>query len=321
MHIHVLNAEPPLSVGLDELMSLAARAGIDPQTLRITESQSAKLPTDIGDPEILFSCHAIDLNEAGRRYPSLRWVQAISAGVEKFTPDDAGRVVLTNASGVHAAKGAEFILGAVLMLNYSIPEFVDDQRARRWQPSFGGTIAGKTCTLLGVGGIGAKAAAELRARGVKVIGVTRSGASETPLDGCVTPDRLDEVLAQTDFLVSTLPLTDATRGLVDRRRLSLLPGNAGVVIVGRADVFDYEAMAQRLNAGELKGAVIDVFPIEPLPADHPLWETKRLVMTPHCSLDDHEHYIQSCLAIFVDNLARQSTGRPLKNVVDLSLGY
>lgn len=321
MHIHVLNAEPPLALSVDELFARIARTGIDPKTLRITESLSAALPTGIGDPEILFSCHAIDLGAAREAYPSLRWVQAISAGVEKFKPDAERRITLTNASGVHGAKGAEFVLAAVLMLNYAIPAFLDDQRLRRWQPVFGGTVAGKTCTLLGVGGIGREVAATLRGRGIRVIGVTRSGHSDVPLDRCIATSELDTVLEETDFLVSTLPSTPETRRLMDRRRLSLLPKGAGVVVVGRADVFDDEALGALLETAHLGGAVLDVFPVEPLPVEHPLWNTPRLIMTPHCSLDDHSNYIQGCLEIFVDNLGRWQCGEALKNRVDFDLGY
>jgi phosphoglycerate dehydrogenase-like enzyme len=141
------------------------------------------------------------------------------------------------------------------------------------------------------------------------------------VDACVTTDGLDAALVRTDILVSTAPLTPATRHLVDRRRLELLPRGAGVVLVGRAAVLDCDALAEMLTRGRLGGAVLDVFPEEPLPPGHPLWDCPRLVMTPHCGLDDHARYIDACLDIFCGNLARFAAGEPLVNVVDPARGY
>ena len=271
--------------------------------------------------EVLFACRKLSLREAQTANPGLRWTQVTSAGVEDWLAELPPGMMLTNASGVHGPKGAEFILTAALMLNFGIPGFITDKEARLWRPSYGGPIAGKTVTLLGVGGIGREAAAALRAVGARVIGVTRSGVCAAMVDRCIGVDALDTVLPQTNFLVSTLPLTDATRGLIDRRRLGLLPQGAGVVVVGRAAVMDTDALADLLVAERLSGAVLDVFPQEPLPAAHRLWTCPRLIMTPHCSLDDHGAYIESCLDIFCNNLRRFSNGETLINLVDAAHGY
>lgn len=91
--------------------------------------------------------------------------------------------------------------------------------------------------------------------------------------------------------------------------------------LGRAAVIDYEALAEKLRRGELAGAVLDVFPEEPLPDDSPLWSTPRAIVTPHCAVDDGVEYVARCLDIFFDNLARYLAGRPLRNVVDPARGY
>lgn len=277
--------------------------------------------TAVAGASIVFACRKIDLQAAKRASPALDWVQVISAGVDGYVDHLPAGVTLTNASGVHAAKGAEFILTSVLMLNYRMPGFATLQRQGTWQPRFGGPVAGTRLTLLGVGGIGAASVPLLRERGVHVTGVTRSGRSDAPLDRCVATDQLDEILTETDWLVSTLPLTGATRGLIDRRRLALLPKGAGVIVVGRAAVFDYNALAEALRSEHLSGAILDVFPVEPLPTDDPLWQCPRLMITPHCSVDDHETYLDSCLDIFVRNLEAYVAGTPLLNVVDPSIGY
>ena len=322
MHIHIEHDGGPLALGADRLRRRLVAAGLDGAVTRITENgEPGEMGARIADADVLFACRKPDIAAARRAAPALGWVQVISAGVEALLPNLPAGVVLTNASGVHGEKGGEFVLAATLMLNYQIPRFTSDKTARRWQPSFGGTIGGKTAVLLGVGGIGTTAARELRAHGVIVIGVTRSGKSEAELDDCVGIAGLDAALAGADVLISTLPLTSATEGLIDRRRLVLLPEGAGVVVVGRARVFDYAALADLLRSGHLGGAVLDVFPTEPLPEDDPLWECPRLVITPHCSVDDHGTYLDRCLDIFIENLTRRLAGQPMRNVVDRTRGY
>ena len=270
------------------------------------------------DAEVLFAVRRPKtLASAG----SLRWVQSISAGVEALLPILPPGAVLTNASGVHAEKGGEFILAAVLMLNYAIPQFVADKEAKRWEPRFASPLSGKRVTLLGVGAIGGEGARLLKLLGAFVTGVTRSGAPRPSIDRAAHVSELDALLPQTDFLVSSLPLTAETAGLIDRHRLDLLPRHAGVINVGRAKVFDYDALVAKLRDGTLGGAVLDVFPVEPVPTEDQLWTTPRLIMTPHCSVDDHAVYMNRCVALFAANLERYAAGHTLQNLVDAERGY
>jgi phosphoglycerate dehydrogenase-like enzyme len=132
---------------------------------------------------------------------------------------------------------------------------------------------------------------------------------------------LMEVLPQADFLLVTLPLTERTRGLLGRTQLDMLPAHAGLVNLGRGAVIDNDALADKLRNGELSGAVLDVFPEEPLPSSSPLWSTPNLIMSPHCAVDDGASYAESALEVFLDNLRRYVAGRRLNNVVDKSQGY
>jgi len=280
--------------------------GVDVTTNDIPALMAAR----IAGANVLLACRKLNIREAKAASEALAWTQVITAGVETYLPDLPADVKLTNASGVHAEKGAEFILTSVLMLNYRIPQFVADKDDRRWRPSFGGTVEGKVVTLLGVGGIGRAAVPLLLARGVTA-----------PVSECLSVADLDMVLPRTDILVSTLPLTAETAGLVDRRRLAALPSGAGIVVVGRAGVFDYAALSDGLRSGDLGGAVLDVFTEEPLPPDSALWTCPRLVITPHCSLDDHTSYIDRCLDVFCDNVSRFRAGVRLLNLVDPARGY
>jgi phosphoglycerate dehydrogenase-like enzyme len=298
--------------------ALAARPGLAQRIAASFNDDPARFAASAGDAEIVFTARKLDALAA---LPALKWVQSISAGVEGMLPHLPPQVTLTNASGVHGDKAAEFILASVLMLNYRIPRFVTDQQHRRWQPAFGGTVAGRTATLLGIGAIGQPAARLLKSFGMRIQAISRSGGERPDVDVSARFADMDALLPATDVLVASAPLTPETKGLVDRRRLDLLPRHAGIVIVGRAKVFDCDALVAKLHEGSLGGAVLDVFPTEPLPPADPIWSTPNLIMTPHCSVDDHGVYLERCLAIFADNLARYIDGSPLRNVVDHSRGY
>jgi phosphoglycerate dehydrogenase-like enzyme len=287
----------------------------------VFSNSAACFAAHVRDAEIIFAGQHLRLPQpAGASLP-LRWVQSMSAGIEDMAETLPPGTMLTNASGVHAEKGGEFILAAVLMLNYRIPGFVSDKAAHRWQPVFGGPLAGKRISIVGVGAIGSAAVPLLNGLGAKVTGVTRSGNGHQLLDRVVPFTELDSVLSETDTLVSTVPLTRETRNLLDRRRIGLLPDGAGVINVGRAETCDYDALEEELRSGRLGGAILDVFGTEPLPESDTLWDCPNLIISPHCSLDDHTTYRDRCLAIFADNLQRLRNGEPLENLVDRTLGY
>jgi phosphoglycerate dehydrogenase-like enzyme len=289
--------------------------------LAVTYSDDlAQLQTALASAEVLLA-GGVRADDLGRRAPRLRWIQSTNAGVEKLVPRVPPGVVLTNASGVHGPQAAEFAVTALLMLHHRLPHFVMRQREARWDPAYSTPIAGRTVVVVGVGRIGSEVARLARRLGLRVIGVRRSGAPDRFVDRMYRPRDLRRVLRRADFVVVTTPLTPETRGLLGRRELDLLPRHAGLVNVGRAAVVDYDALADKLRRGDLGGAILDVFPEEPLPPESPLWSTPNLVITPHCGVDDAAAYVPRCLAIFFDNLRRYLGGRPLRNRIDPARGY
>lgn len=288
--------------------------------LAVTYGEGLAPDGGLRDARVLITGHfpACDLRALA---PRLEWIQSTNAGVEDVLTILPPDVVLTNASGVHGPKGAEFCLTALLMLNHALPHFATRQRERRWDPLFTSTIAGKTVVLVGVGAIGAEVARLCRRFGLRVLGVRRSGRPHRGVERMYRPDQLAAVLPRADFLVVATPLTGETRGLIGRRELDLLPRHAGVVNLGRGAVVDQEALAVKLARGELAGAVSDVFDKEPLPADSPLWTAPNFVVTPHCAVDDGVRYVARSLDIFFDNARRYLAGRPLRNRIDPKLGY
>jgi phosphoglycerate dehydrogenase-like enzyme len=255
--------------------------------------------------------------------PKLQWIHIIGAGVEHLCPMTwlpAG-VTLVNNKGAHAAKAGEFGVMAILMLHNRMPGIVESQKTRRWESLYSTPIAGKTVLIIGVGSIGGAVARLIKEYDVTVIGVSRHGRPVPGVDRMVTTADLDRVLPQADYVFMATPLTDETRGLMDRRRLASMKPGSGIVNVGREGVMDYAALADALRRGHLSGAILDVFDPEPLATDSPLWQTPNLIVTPHVSADDGDSYVAITLKLFFENMRRHLAGEPLRNVVDPKLGY
>lgn len=286
------------------------------------ELSFGRSPDDLAEAEVLLLTGQMPLDDLDRRAPKLRWISYTSAGVEwllklALPP----RITLTNASGTHAPKAAEYTLTAVLMLNTHLPYLLTQARAHRWAPRAGGTVAGKTALILGMGALGGAAATALARQGMRVIGNSHSGRPHSAVSVMTLGDGFRAWLPEADVLVIALPLTPETAGLIGRAELDLLPPHAGVVNIGRGEILDTEALAAKLTEGSLGGAVLDALPQEPLPPESPLWDTPNLVITPHCGLYDPTAYGQRCLEGFFANLHRFRNGAALEQVVEPGRGY
>jgi phosphoglycerate dehydrogenase-like enzyme len=246
-----------------------------------------------------------------------------NAGLDKLAPFDwlPQGVALLNNRGTHAVKSGEFGIMAVLMLASRVPEMVTHQRAGRWQKLWGTALGGKRLTVVGLGTLGGATARHAAHFGMYVTGVRAHPAPHPDCAEVIGTDRLNDVLPRTDYLVLACPLTEATRGLIDRRRLSLLPRGGGVVNIGRGELLDQEALCDLLDGGQLSGAVLDVFSPEPIPPGHRLWSTCNLVISPHTAADDPATYNPRSLDIFLDNLRAWRDGKPLPNRFDTARGY
>ena len=263
-----------------------------------------------------------DRRDLARRAPQLRWIHSIGAGVEHMLPLDwvPRDVTLTNNRGVHGERATEYIATAVLMLNNRIPEMVSHQQDARWVPSYNTSIKGKTLLILGVGSIGGAAARWASGFGLDVIGIRRSGKPRKGVRKIYRPAALRTLLPRADFVLIATPDTDETHQMIGRAEIALLKGGAGLVNIGRAGVVDYEALRERLQAGELS-AVLDVFDPEPLPSASSLWRTPNLIITPHSSLDDPGYYVPRTLDLVLENAIRLADGKALRNRVDLRRQY
>jgi phosphoglycerate dehydrogenase-like enzyme len=263
--------------------------------------------------------------------PRLRWAHSASAGVgSSITPElRASGVVLTNSAGVYAEAMADTVLAGAFHFIRGIDYAVRQQQEARWdQTPFVTPLAQlrevRDCRVLvvGAGGIGTAVARRFSALGCRCVGIRRRPERGVPagFDRVSGPDALDDELPAADILVLSAPSTADSRHLLNERRLALLPDGAIVVNVARGSLVDETALRQALDSGRLRGAMLDVFSREPLPADHDFWRHPRVLVTPHVSGVSPRHW-ERALALFEENWRRWVAGTPLRNVVDPLTGY
>ena len=255
--------------------------------------------------------------------PNLKMIYITSAGLEKLAPFDwlPKHVPILNNRGTHSAKAGEFGLMALLMLASRIPSLATAQREGHWTPLHGSVLAGRHAVFVGLGALGGSVATHAHNFGMKTTGVRHTATPHPACDHVVAMDGLDAILPTAEFLYIATPLTPATKGLLSRERLALLPKGAGVVNVGRGGLVDQDAIMDALDGGHLSGAVLDVFTPEPIPDGHRLWTTPNLLITPHISADDPLTYNARSLDIFFENLRALRNGQKLPNQFDPARGY
>ena len=259
------------------------------------------------------------IREALPLLSKLKWAQAIYAGVEPLVdPDQRRDYVLTNARGVFGELMSEYVFGYLLFLEKKMLERIEAQKAHKWQRTESGVLRGKTIGLLGVGSIGAHLAGMAKQFGMNVIGYTRESETSTHVDKYYHGDDLLGFAAGLDYLVTVLPRTKDTNKIVDEAFLSALPNHAVFVNVGRGNSVDEAALVKALNEGKLAAAVLDVFEKEPVPEDHPFWNTPNLYMSYHTSAIS---YPEDITRLFIENYQLYVDGKPLKYVVDFERGY
>lgn len=310
---------------LAQWQDAVARAGQKAHGLETSFGETAAdFAAVIGEVDALITTSRVVQNYLPSAEPTqLKLIFLTHAGVDslakgRFIP--AG-VTLLNNSGAHGVKAAEYALMAVLMLANHMPLFAGQQREGRWHRKLASSVAGRRATIVGLGAIGGVIAQRLKALGLHVTGVRTRAEPHPHCDDVIATDDLDRILTATEFLVLIAPLTPQTTHLLDRRRIALLPPQAGVVNIGRGELVEQDALLDALDAGALAGAVLDVATPEPVPAGHRLWTTPNLVLTPHMSSGDPLTYIPRSLDIFLDNIEAFRAGRPLPNAVDLARGY
>jgi len=278
-------------------------------------------------PDALLDCWAgpTRIAAALRRAPGLRWIHARSAGLDRVLVPEvvAHPAVVTNGRGAFSPALAEFVLAALLFFAKDLRRLVAQQAAAAWSPFDMERLEGRTVGIVGYGDIGRAVAARLRPLGAHVLALRRrpERSSEDPLvRETVPPERLRDLLARSDDVVVTLPLTPSTRGLVSRDAVAAMKRTAVLVNVGRGPVVDEPALVEALEEGRIRGAALDVFETEPLPAGHAFWRLPNVLLSPHCA-DHAPGWVDESMRVFLRQLLRFRNGEPLLDVVDKAAGY
>ena len=298
----------------------SARGPKDDDALRalapvLTETQMAAF----GQAEVIL---ALDLPfDTPAHAPKLRWVQAIGAGTGQLQGAIAGSdVLLTNNAGSNSIGIAEFIFGRLLQHRKGFRHLDQAQKRHRWDGFAGREVEGSTLGLIGFGPINQAVAVRARAFGMKVLACRRTAQASPDVDAMFATAQLREMLSQSDFVIAAAPETPETIGLVDEAAFAAMRPGAFFGNVGRGSLVDETALIRALLSGHLGAAALDVVSQEPLPADHPLWDTPNLYLSPHCSTSAGA-YLPKLQALFRENLGRYIAGEPLRGLVDLERGY
>ncbi|HLX35266.1 MAG TPA: D-2-hydroxyacid dehydrogenase [Candidatus Limnocylindrales bacterium] len=338
----------PLAIAVSPILSARVRSG-DLERIReaapgariVNLSVEGLADAPVDDVEVLLrgwlSSDAFDRLLA--HAPKLRWVHSATSGVERaLTPTAMARgVVVTNARGVFSRPIAEHVLLMILALSRRLPQLLELQRERTWQPLEGRELRDLTVGIVGYGSLGRAVASLLTAFGAQVIVTKRRPDASEPASGGDADDgfpmvpRLDRVLgpglqdlhallAESDVVVLAAPLTPETDSMIDEAALAAMKREAWLINVARGRLVDEAALVRALREGRIGGAALDVFREEPLGPAAPFWDVPNLVVTPHTAWSS-ARVLDRSVELFCDNLRRFRAGEPLRNVVDPTAGY
>ncbi len=288
----------------------------------VTEPQAFD---EIRDADVVFSSVVTPalFNAAGR----LRWIHSPAAGVGRLLFPELVRsdVVLTNSSGLHAVPIAEHVFGLAIALARKFHVAMRRQIAHLWaKDEIGqvGVLRGHTLGIVGLGAIGTAVARLGTAFGMRVVGLRRREDAPPPegVEKVYGAGHLADLLAESDYVVVSAPLTRETAGLIGAREVRLMKPTAFLINISRGKLIREAELAEELRRGTIAGAGLDVFEHEPLDPNSPLWDLPNVIITPHTS-GFFEGYWEADADLFADNLRRYDAGQPLFNVVDKTAGY
>jgi phosphoglycerate dehydrogenase-like enzyme len=273
------------------------------------------------------------------RAPHLNWVHSATSGVERaLTPAALARdVLVTNARGVFSRPIAEHVLLMILAISRHLPELLELQRERTWQPLEGRELRELTIGIVGYGSLGRSVANLASAFGARIIPLRRrptaveaAGAagsddgedfpSQATIDRVLGPDDLHELLRESDIVVLAAPLTAETEGMIDEDAIAAMKKESWLINVARGRLIDDTALIRALRDHRIGGAALDTFRDEPLPPSSPYWELPNVILTPHTAWSS-ARVLDRSIDLFCDNLVRFSRGEALRNVVDPGAGY
>ena len=299
-----------------------------PEDWRRPPEEDEEFLAMLGEAEVLYDFPQGHVRDLTRAAPNLRWLQASMAGAGEVAKK-AGLletdVVVTTASGVYSGPLAEFVVMAMLQHAKNLDRLRRDKAEKAWHQAYNDTLENKTLCVVGMGNIGRAIAERVRPFGTRILGVKRTVREDDParshVDALHDTERLRDALAEADYVVVTLPGTPETRHLVDADTIAAMKPGTYFANVGRGSVVDEGALVEALQSGHLSGAALDVFEVEPLPQESPLWELENVIVSPHATDMVPALINERQTDLFCDNLRRYLEGEPLVNVLDKRLLY
>ena len=241
---------------------------------------------------------------------ALKWVQAMGTGVDGIVDvqtlsDD---VIVTNVHGIHGAPVSEAAISLMLAMSRDLPLYSRQQQKGLWhRPRAPALLEGKTAGIFGIGSIAESLAPRLKALGMKVIGISSAIRDIEGFDSVIHRDHFLDLAGDLDHLILLTPLTDATRNIIGREALAAMKPSAFLINVARGGIVDESALVEALKEGQIAGAALDVFAIEPLPSEHPLWCMDNVLITPHTG-GFNDAYPRLALPTLIENMKRFLAG-------------
>ncbi|WNG49853.1 D-2-hydroxyacid dehydrogenase [Archangium minus] len=318
---HLLVLADPSSSYLKHLERLAPRI-----TLTVGLSEERLVPAIEQAQVLLVGAQKKELlRTLLPRARALRWIHALSAGVENLLFEELihSPLPLTNSKGVYSGSLGEFALAAMLFFAKDLRRLVRQQGEARWEQYTPVELRGRTLGILGYGDIGRAVAERARPFGMRVLACRRRPSrseGDSLVDEVFPLERRLEMIAASDYLLLAMPHTPGTQRLMGEAELRAMKPQSVLINIGRGSTVDEQALVKALEEGRLRGAALDVFETEPLPPGHAFWRLENVLLSPHCA-DQTPTWRDDAVALFLRNLDRFEKGEPLLNVVDKEAGY
>jgi phosphoglycerate dehydrogenase-like enzyme len=320
-----------------QISDVSPRLNVEKVVSRKTEEVSDEVWKRV---EVLYTNRILPRPEQA---PHLRWIQFHWAGLDHALEEPILQregMNITNMSGASASQMGEHAIMMMLALGHHLTDILSHQKkadwpSGRWELFTPHELRGSTVGIVGYGSIGRQIARMLQVLGATVLATKRDvlhpedtgyiveGLGDPGGDlvnRLYPPQALCSMLKECDYVVVTLPRTTATRGLLGAKELSSIKPTAFLVDISRGEIVDHSALIPLLREHKIAGAALDVFPVEPLPADSPLWKLPNVILTPHIA-GFSSLYDQRAVDLFIQNLQRYLEGLPLNNRLDLKLEY
>ncbi|HTA44647.1 MAG TPA: D-2-hydroxyacid dehydrogenase [Bryobacteraceae bacterium] len=301
--------------------------GIGPGvTLKIGKTADA-LGDAVKDARVLFNWSGSkpEVRRILETAPKLEWIHAMFAGLDRslFPELVASPVPLTNGRGVFSQSLGEFVMLGILYFAKDVGRMMKSRAEHRWDVYDKVEIRKQTLGIVAHGDIGRAVAWRAKAMGMRVLAQRKNPApraGDEHVDRVYGVEGLPDMLAECDYVAVTAPLTPETTGMIGKREFELMKPSAVILNVGRGPVIDEIAMVDALRTRRIRGAALDVFNVEPLPADSPFWDLDNVLLSSHCA-DHVEGWVEDAVVFFVEQFEEWRRGEPLRNVVDKHAGY